>query len=147
MLAAGATTWWEHLSGYASLSHAWSCAPNFDLSAHVLGVEPTAPGFAAFRVAPQPADLAWARGTFPTVRGDIAVEWRQEQGKFELRVNVPMTVQVELSVPALGLGTTTLSGQRPAERSEFQDGRARYWVMGPGPFRIDSDLAGSRPTR
>jgi hypothetical protein len=59
MLEAGATTWWEHFGGYASLCHAWSAAPTADLSGNVLGVQLTEPGYAAFRVEPYPADLTW----------------------------------------------------------------------------------------
>ena len=66
MLAAGATTWWEQFGGYASLCHAWSTAPTSDLSRNVLGVQPTEPGYAAFRVEPYPADLTWAKGVAPT---------------------------------------------------------------------------------
>src|SRR5947209_12474879 len=32
MLEAGATSWWEHFGGFASLCHAWSTGPNSDRS-------------------------------------------------------------------------------------------------------------------
>jgi hypothetical protein len=143
MLQAGATTWWEHLSGHASLSHGWGAAPNFDLSAYVLGVKPTEPGFTAFRVEPQPADLKWAKGVVPTVRGDVEVEWKRETERFELRVNVPMKATVELSVPAVSLKATRFIGKKNAERSDFQRGRARYWVTGPGTFLVHSAILAS----
>ena len=145
MLQAGATTWWEHLSGHASLSHGWGAAPNFDLSAYVLGVKPTEPGFTAFRVEPQPADLKWAKGVVPTVRGDIEVEWKRDAERFELRVNVPMKAGIEISVPAVGLKTTKLSGSRTAERRGFREGRAHYWLTGPGSFEVHSVLSASPP--
>lgn len=142
MLKAGATTWWEHLGGYASLSHAWSCGPSYDLPASVLGVQPTAPAYAAFRVEPQPADLQWARGLIPTVQGDVSVEWSRDPAKFDLRVNVPMKARVELSVPAVSLDATKLTGKRGAVRRDFREGRARYWVTGPGFFDVESSLIG-----
>jgi len=97
MLEAGATTWWEQLGGYASRCHAWSCAPNIDLSVYVLGVQPPEPGYAAWRVGPQPGDLTWAKGVVPTVRGDVDVAWKREGSTFKLSVTVPMKAVVDLT--------------------------------------------------
>jgi len=143
MLASGATSWWEHLDGHASLSHAWSAAPTFDLPTQVLGVQPTEPAFTAFRVRPELADLHWAKGIVPTVHGDITVEWRRDAAAFQLRLNVPMAAGVELSVPAMSLEATQLTADKRAERSDFHAGRARYWVTGPGIFRVDSIFSAS----
>ena len=72
MLSLGATTFWEqfdprqtfpaHYAMYnlkydRSLCHAWGAAPIYLLGAHYCGLRPTAPGYAAFIVAPS-ADLA-----------------------------------------------------------------------------------------
>jgi hypothetical protein len=137
MLDAGATTWWEHSDGLDSLCHAWSCAPNHDLSAYVLGVLPTAPGFAQFRVEPYPGDLSWAKGVVPTPRGNVSVNWKREPSRFELNVSVPMQALVELSVPGRSLETTRLTSQTRPQKQAFTDGRARYWVQAPGTFRIE----------
>ena len=138
MLEAGATTWWEHLGGFASLCHAWSTAPNSDLSRYVLGVQLTEPGYAAFRVEPYPADLTWAKGVIPTVHGDVAVAWKREGSSFELTVTAPMKAVVELSVPAKSLETTRLTSKAKPQKQAFTDGRARYWVEGPGTFRVEA---------
>jgi hypothetical protein len=143
MLQAGATTWWEHLTGHSSLSHGWGVAPNFDLSAHVLGVQPLRPGFAAFRVEPHPGDLKWAAGVVPTVHGDVETEWARDDVSFELSVKVPMAAEVELSVPAVSLNGSELIGRAESTRREFHGGRARYWVTGPGVFRVRSALPSS----
>ncbi|MCI0421190.1 MAG: hypothetical protein L0312_18520, partial [Acidobacteria bacterium] len=137
MLEAGATTWWEHFGGYASLCHAWSAAPNSDLSGYVLGVQPTAPGFAELRVEPQPSDLTWAKGVVPTPRGDVSVFWKRERSTFELNVTVPMQAVVELSVPASSLETTRLTSETRPQKRAFADGRARYWLQAPGVYRIE----------
>jgi hypothetical protein len=145
MLKEGATTWWERFDGSASLSHAWSAAPNFDLQTYVLGIQATDPGFAAFRVKPQTGDLQWAKGIVPTVRGDIEVEWHRDAVTFDLYVNVPMEAQVELNVPAVRLETITFKGKRQPERRELHTGRASYWVTGPGVFQIESHLSVGAP--
>ena len=139
MLDAGATTWWEQFGGFASLCHAWSSAPTSDLSGHVLGVQPTAPGFKEFRIEPQPADLTWAKGIAPTPRGDVSVNWKRENSRFDLNTDVPMPALVELSVPAKSLETTRLTSKTEPQKRAFADGRARYWVQGPGSFRIEAE--------
>jgi len=122
MLEEGATTWWEHFSGMASHSHAWSCAPNFDLPAYVLGVQPTKPGFAEFRVEPHPSGLDWANGTVPTPSGDIKVQWKRDGQNIEVVVDVPAKTRAELVLPA-----------------------DRRSVTGPGTFRLTSAAAKDRP--
>jgi hypothetical protein len=140
MLDAGATSWWEHFHGRESLSHAWSCAPTYDLSTYVLGVKPTEPGFASFSVEPHPADLKWARGVVPTPRGDIQVEWRRDYEEFELRVGFPFEAHAELTVPARSLKSTELAAGRIALGSHFGNGRAGYRVFGSGTFIVRSEL-------
>lgn len=77
MANAGNDTFWEDFVQAAGTScHAWSAAPTYFLTTLILGVEPTKPGYAEYSVAPHPAGLEWAKGTVPTVHGDIKVDWR-----------------------------------------------------------------------
>jgi hypothetical protein len=99
MLEAGATTFWEHWHGKESQCHAWSATPTFDLSTEVLGVTPLEPGFRRFVVAPKPAGLGWARGVFPSTRGDIAVSWQRQRRSFQLTVDVPSDTRARIVVP------------------------------------------------
>ncbi|MCB9457976.1 MAG: hypothetical protein H6671_18500, partial [Anaerolineaceae bacterium] len=46
-----------------------------------------------------PADLAWARGTFPTPHGMIEVDWRVENGRFQLNLTVPDNTTAEVILP------------------------------------------------
>ncbi len=100
MLARQATTLWESYDPTASLCHGFSATPTFQLSSEVLGVSPLADGFARFRVAPQPVDLEWAEGVFPTVRGDVRVAWRREAAALALDVDVPAGAEAEVVSPA-----------------------------------------------
>jgi hypothetical protein len=104
MLADGENTFREtwQLEPITSKCHAWSATPTFDLSTDVLGVAPLEPGFARFRVAPQLADLAWARGVFPSPRGDICVAWTRETNRFEMSLDVPAESQAEIELPVRG---------------------------------------------
>ena len=62
-----------------SLCHGWSSLPCYYFRAGVLGVTPTAPGFAKFRVDPDAAGLTHAAGEVPTPYGPIHVEWRLDK--------------------------------------------------------------------
>jgi alpha-L-rhamnosidase len=100
MLEAGATTFWEHWHGRASQCHAWSATPTYDLSTELLGVTPTQSGSGQFLVAPKPAGLRWARGVFPSVKGDIPVSWEREPESSRLTVDVPRETKAQIVVPA-----------------------------------------------
>jgi len=100
MLARGATTLWESFAPTASLCHGFSATPVYQLSTEVLGVEPLEPGFARFRFAPNPADLTFARGVFPTVAGDIGVDWTRRGEAIEVALEIPPRTRAVLVDPA-----------------------------------------------
>jgi alpha-L-rhamnosidase len=66
----------------ASLCHAWAgTSPVMAISRGILGIEPIAPGYHAISVSPQPCALDSVRGSVPTPRGPIEIEWRAKQGQ------------------------------------------------------------------
>ncbi|THV85913.1 glycoside hydrolase family 78 protein [Aureobasidium pullulans] len=83
-----------------SLCHAWSSGPTAELSRNVLGIQPVAPGFREWRVAPQSLGLTWAKGSQPTPFGDIAVDWRiDEAGLVTITVESPVGTHGTVSMP------------------------------------------------
>jgi alpha-L-rhamnosidase len=76
-------------SGSTSLAHGWSTGPTSALTAYVLGVTPASPGYASWRVDPQPGDLAWAEGAVPTPQGEITVKWASGAGGFRISIQAP----------------------------------------------------------
>jgi hypothetical protein len=99
MLERGASTLWESFDPTASLCHGFSATPVYQLSTEVLGVLPMLPGFRRFRVSPTPGDLSFARGVFPSVRGDVEVAWERVPEGLALDVAVPSGAQAELLAP------------------------------------------------
>jgi hypothetical protein len=89
MLERGARTLWECFEPTAGLCHSVSTEPLFHLSSRVLGVAPIEAGFSRVRIAPEPAGLEWAEGTFPTARGDVYVAWRRDEGGLNLSFRLP----------------------------------------------------------
>lgn len=60
------------------------------LSAGILGIVPTAPGYAKFEFCPHPCGgVTQASGKVPTPHGEITVAWRMEDGNLVAKFNVP----------------------------------------------------------
>ncbi|HET6629983.1 MAG TPA: alpha-L-rhamnosidase C-terminal domain-containing protein [Woeseiaceae bacterium] len=100
MLATGTETLWESFEPGASLCHAFSATPVYQLSAQALGVSPAEPGFRRVRIAPRFADLEFARGTYPTPRGGIDVAWqRTPGGEIDVKLAVPEGTEAGFVAP------------------------------------------------
>jgi alpha-L-rhamnosidase len=82
-----------------SLAHTGGVGPCWTLSKHALGVYPVGRGFRKCRIRPRTGGLDWARGVFPSVRGDIKVSWAKRGGGFLLEVALPEGLDTELCVP------------------------------------------------
>jgi len=92
MLKLGATSFWEEydsskhgVENYAmygrafgkSLCHAWGASPIYLLGKYYLGVSPTSPGYATYKVQPSLGGLKWMEGTVPTPHGKIQLRCDQ----------------------------------------------------------------------
>jgi hypothetical protein len=113
MLEYEATTCWEMYPGFKegrgnrnvltrSHCHAWSAAPGYFLGEQLLGVSRQSAGWKKVKIAPQPAGLAWARGTVPLPEaGCIDVSWKADETKrtFHIRVSAPESIELDISCP------------------------------------------------
>jgi len=78
---AGTTTWWEtsqgpkYAGGSGSLCHGWSAMIAWYITEYVMGVRPTAPGYATYEVKPRVPGLS-VKGSVATPRGRIPVDIR-----------------------------------------------------------------------
>ena len=79
--------------------HSGGVSPAWTLSRYVLGVLPSKPGFQKCRIEPRIADLDWARGIFPSVRGDIHISWKKQDGYLFLETELPDGLETELALP------------------------------------------------
>ena len=108
ILALGGTfTWevWEPSDANGdSMSHGWGSNVLVEIQRWLLGVTPTAPGYAAFDVAPPPrVALQQASGTVPTPHGPVTVDWSYVGGsRFSLDVSVPPNATATVRMPASG---------------------------------------------
>jgi len=99
MLDSGTTTLWESYAPNASLCHVFSASPVHHLSANILGVRPTSPGYRSATVAISIAGLSWARGTVPTPHGNIDIDWSLLGDTLELSVHAPDSIALSVSTP------------------------------------------------
>jgi alpha-L-rhamnosidase len=152
ILARGATFTWEVWNPSDvigdSMSHGWGATMVPEIQRSLLGVRPTAPGFAAFSVSPPPAGLDWALGSVPTPRGTVSVAWRRPtptDARFSVDVEVPPNSTATVTVPADRAAGVT-EGGRPLQgmpgilASAFGEGIARL-ELGAGTYRIRSGVS------
>jgi hypothetical protein len=100
------------LGSMTSSCHGWAAGPVPFLTNLVLGVTPTAGGFATFQVLPHPAaGLTWTEGAVPTPTGDIAAAWRRAGGRFTLAVSGPPGTSYTAGVPDGPDATVTANGR------------------------------------
>jgi alpha-L-rhamnosidase len=141
MLEWGATTWWETWEPKGSFCHGWSSGPNFILQAEILGVKPDSPGWETILIQPHPAaGLAWARGSVPTPRGTVSVEWNAEKD-FTLQLSVPAPARVTVPTrPGAIVTVTRTDGDFPEEVNRAVQGRTEITLVLPEPaaYRIHS---------
>jgi len=83
-------------------SHGWTGTPLIQMSARILGVEPSSPGFRTVAVRPFPSGLEWARGVVPTPHGKLEVSWQRSGSGFHLHVSVPQGVTADVTLPPGG---------------------------------------------
>ena len=111
-------SWWPYTDGYPvtvqedfdnrftthrirpgnqrSLAHTGGVQTGYMLSKHVLGVMPTGPGFETCAIRPRPGGLEYARGTYPTPKGDIRIDWQQNDKVFRLSIVLPDSIKADV---------------------------------------------------
>jgi len=128
MLDYGATTTWEILSPRTrSHCHAWSAIPAFFLSSYILGVRPRKVITNGVTIAPEPVDLAWVRGCFPTPKGVVNVRWNRGEKSFTLWVELPDDLNGEAVMPSSIPQTAEISikASDGCLKASFENGRWR----------------------
>jgi alpha-L-rhamnosidase len=110
ILSRGATWTWEvwqpsDIIG-DSMSHGWGANVLVELQRWLLGVHPTAPGYATFTVQPPATSLLTsASGTVPTPAGTITVHWqRAPAGGWTIDLTVPPNTTAVVGTQHLGAG-------------------------------------------
>ena len=107
------TTLWELWNG-GTQNHAWSGGFLTLLSQYGAGVAPVTPGYGTYHVLPQMGPLKRIKTIVPTVKGEIALELRNEPAEFLLDLVSPKDTSAIVGIPnrnGISPVTITVNGQ------------------------------------
>jgi hypothetical protein len=156
MVQEGATSFWEgynntwfqgpyfhgslqadNISGFMiSLAHGWSTGVTPWLMTQVLGIRPSAAGFAQVDIRPDLIDLKWAKGAEPTPHGLLQVAIRNDKG-YVTTIDLPRDVVARVSVPVPSPDAgVTVNGRRVASAPEEGGQRAVVTLSGQGIYVV-----------
>lgn len=143
-LALGGTATWESWIANTdgnSQSHAWGAAGLDGYLRYILGVKPAKPGYEDVQIKPLAfgTKLPWARGKFPTDRGDIAVGWNRTADRYTLTVTLPVNVSSFVHVPR-GAGAGNVVRVDGANVTGVADGAYLKVPVGSGTHTIERVL-------
>ncbi len=90
-LKQGMTTWAEisDINSARSDCHAWGAHPNIEFYRIVLGIDSDAPGFSKIKIEPHLGSLKNASGEIPHPNGKIAVDYKYENNKWNIKIDLP----------------------------------------------------------
>jgi alpha-L-rhamnosidase len=128
-----------------SRSHGFGSNVLVAIQQTMLGVIPTAPGFASFDVKVPLHALRYAAGRVPTPHGAIQVAWRRSAvapRPFRLDVTVPANTKAMVSIPAVALDRVRESGMALSRREGIMSasiiGDYAVVEIGAGSYRFTS---------
>jgi alpha-L-rhamnosidase len=125
MLDQGATTIWERWDGYVkgrgfqnagmnSFNH-WALGSVGEwMWRHIVGINPDEahPAYKHFVIRPRPGGgLTWAKGTYKSIRGLIASDWKIANDEFTLNVTIPANTAATVYVPTTDPKSVTEGGK------------------------------------
>nr|WP_243674132.1 alpha-L-rhamnosidase C-terminal domain-containing protein [Lentilactobacillus kisonensis] len=94
-----------------TLSHPWGATPGLTIVQGIMGINPTKPGFEAFKVKIRPGKLRQVNVQTPSARGIIKAALDVNGGQQLLDITVPMNSKATIVLPAgAQLGSVKDSG-------------------------------------
>ncbi len=95
------TTLYEMFPKGGSYNHAWN-GSNTILSKYVAGVKPTKVAWSEYEIMPTMVHLKTMKKIIPTVRGNIDMSIKAENGSYELQLNSPQETTAIIGIPKAG---------------------------------------------
>lgn len=150
MMAAGAESLWECFEGgEASLNHPMQGAFASWFYSHLLGIRPDedAPGFRRFYLEPCPNEgIGWARGSYRSLCGEIAMDWRQEGDAWRAAFTIPAGTSALCAFPGDILRRLTVEGEDGEETAVAvspEKGESRLRLsLDAGRYRVETTRKG-----
>lgn len=141
MLRSGSTitmeAWDDKYKPNQDWNHVWGAVPANIIPRGLFGIQPTSPGFATFRIKPQPATLRHAELKLPTIKGDISARFENIPGKqFTLIVTIPNNTRAEVMMPKSGSSNKIKINGRSVKGKTM--GQYIATILEPGTYRLES---------
>jgi hypothetical protein len=96
-----------------SHAHGWSTGPTSALSMYAAGIQLTGPAGAEWRIAPQPGNLTTVDAGLSTSRGQFAVKFQGQNGKYEtFSFQTPSSTRGDVVLPGTRGSLVSRMGQR-----------------------------------
>ena len=123
----GATTVWERWDAYVkgrgihpsdmnSFDHYSIGAVGEWMYRNALGINPDVgnPGYRRFTIHPRlGTNLTWAKGSYNSIRGEIASSWKLEGDTFTLTVKIPVNSTATVVLPTADIANVAVAGVKP----------------------------------
>lgn len=128
MVESGTTLTWEawdqkHKPNQ-DWNHAWGAAPANLLLCYILGAQPRTAGWKTARIRPCLGGLGYAKGTVPTPRGPIFIDWKNDD-TFQLSVTLPEGMNAQLELPIQGNNKGVFREDKPVKAHRVGD----HWIL------------------
>lgn len=103
----GATVTWESWDADKrndSMSHPWGAVGLLGMEEYILGIKVLKPQHELIQVKPLEFNhaLDYAKGTLPTDRGDVSIEWKRGSKSYTMSLTIPVNVKAKVYVPKSG---------------------------------------------
>ena len=144
----GMTTLSEKFDKGGSYNHAWN-APNTILSKYIVGVFPTKPAWSNYAVLPNTAHFTSLKQVVPSVKGNIAVDIRRENGTFVMNLTSPAETVATIGIPKDNISaikangkTVWKKGTRVKAQGITPTGDDENYILfeaGPGTWQFEAD--------
>jgi hypothetical protein len=114
---------------FVSLAHGWSSGVTPWLMEQVLGIQPTAGGFAKVNIRPDLIDLHWAKGTEPTPHGLLGVDIKTDEKGYVTTIDLPTEIEAQVSVPIAAATDRIFVNGKPVKISPAEGGKRAVIVL------------------
>lgn len=119
------STLWEYWNKDGTLNHAWSGGPLITMSKYIAGIRPTNTAYTTFEIKPHMGALHTIKCTVPSIRGNIIMEVRKEDGQISMSVEIPKDTTAEVYLP--------LVNNKPPQNPDYAftliDGYAKFILV------------------
>ncbi|MES2238960.1 MAG: family 78 glycoside hydrolase catalytic domain [Bacteroidota bacterium] len=108
----GTATWesWDANTTNQSMSHPWGAVGLLAMQNYILGIKAVSPQHEKIQIKPLwfGDKLSYAKGTYPTDKGDIKVDWSYTNNKYHLKVIIPDNCTAKIYVPKCDKTSNTI---------------------------------------